>query len=169
MKYTESLTRKELTNFVRFYLYRSTPFLVSLVFLVLTIALGVGTIMSGARELIILFVVYMTLLMICWVWAILAQFRTLKIYSQSQYPQEFDFTETALSVTCANGLVYLIPWRHVRQIHEGPSFVYFATSIGMFWVHKGRFTDHLLAVKALWKPQKSKGADRRRSPSQSLK
>ena len=96
MKYTESLTRKELTNFVRFYLYRSTPFLVSLVFLVLTIALGVGTIMSGARELIILFVVYMTLLMICWVWAILAQFRT------TSPPQSacFGYTRVASPTTC---------------------------------------------------------------------
>lgn len=159
MKYTESLTREELNNFVRFYLYRSRQFIGTMLSLVITIALGAGALFSGDRFVTGFFVFMMTLVMIGLVWATLAQFRTFRIYGQSQYPQEFDFTESAMSVTNANGIHHLIPWRHVRKIYAGNSYVYFATAIGQFWVHKERFADHLSVVTALWesnRPQKQK-------------
>jgi hypothetical protein len=151
MKYTESLTREELTAFVRFYLYRSKPFIVSLIYLVLTIVLGVAIIVSDVRVLIVLFVAFMSLIMITWVWANLAQFRALKIYAQSQYPQEFDFAGAAITATCASGISYVVPWKHIRKIYAGRLYVYFATAVGPFWVHTERFAEHLPAVTALWK------------------
>jgi hypothetical protein len=154
VKYTESLTREELSSFVRSYLYRSRRFIVLLIYLVLTIALGLGVLLSGDRVVTVAFVVLMTWVMIGFVWAVLAEFRTLKVYSQSQYPQEFDFSETAISVTCANGIHYVVPWRHVRRIYSGRSYIYFSTAIGNFWVHKERFAEHLPAVTALWKPNR---------------
>ena len=156
MKYSETLTREELTYFVRFYLYRSRQFIYRMLLMILTFALGLGVLISGDRSLTNAFVFLMTWFVIGMVWDTLIQFRQLRIHSQSQYPQEFEFTEASMSVSCANGILYTVPWRHIKRIYTGKSYTYFATAVGTFWVHKQRFEEHLPAIKKLWRAGNSR-------------
>jgi hypothetical protein len=156
MKYCETLTREELTAFVRHYLYRSRPFLVRVLYFILTTALGVHVLLSADHFMTGIYVLLMTWIMIGLVWATLVEFRQFRIYGQSQYPQEFEFTETSMSVSCANGIQYTVPWRHIKRIYTGKSYTYFATAIGTFWVHKQRFELHLPTIKKLWRAESSR-------------
>jgi hypothetical protein len=155
LRYTENLSRAELARFVRFYALRDAGLRILVVMTLLIVGLGVGALLSESWLLAGGFVGMVTISYVLGVIKILWGYRNLKVYGQAGFPQEFTFSENGIAIRHATGIHVEIPWRHVRKIYHGRDYVYFATAAGNYWVHKGRFAEHLVAVERLWRERRA--------------